>query len=57
MVARVDRVRCVGCGVCVVACPEGALALVRRPDEEILPPPETYAEWAEERLAARASAA
>lgn len=53
MVARVDVVRCVGCGVCVLTCPESALALVRRPEEEVLPPPETYADWERERLAAR----
>jgi ferredoxin len=43
----------VGCGVCVSACPDEALSLVRRPDEEILPPPATEADWRTERAAAR----
>jgi hypothetical protein len=31
--------------VCVPACPEDALTLVRRPEDEILPVPETEADW------------
>lgn len=53
VVAQVDARRCVGCGVCVIACPEEALALVRRPEEEVLPPPDTYADWGQQRLAFR----
>jgi len=49
-VVRVDPQKCVGCGVCASSCPEGALALVLRPQEELLPPPLTVAEW----MAARA---
>jgi heterodisulfide reductase subunit A-like polyferredoxin len=52
MVAHVDEARCVGCGACVVVCPEHALALVRRPDDEVLPPPANEQEW----MAARAEA-
>ncbi len=52
-VVRVDAVRCVGCGVCVPVCPENALALVRRPEEEVLPPPVTDADWRAARAAAR----
>jgi ferredoxin len=51
--ARVDARRCVGCGACVLVCPEEALALVRRPADEVLPPPETQADWERTRLAAR----
>lgn len=51
--AQVDEVRCVGCGVCVLSCPEGALSLIRRPAEEVLPPPVTEADWQAERAAAR----
>ena len=37
----VDRVRCVGCGLCVVNCPEAAISLARRPESEIKPIPVT----------------
>ena len=52
-VAHVDTIRCVGCGVCVLVCPEKALSLVRRPPEEVLPPPATESAWLSERAAAR----
>jgi electron transport complex protein RnfB len=52
-IVSVDRIRCVGCGLCVSACPDEALSLVRRPDEEILTPPVTEADWRAERAAAR----
>src|SRR5574340_973440 len=50
----VDRDRCVGCGVCVLTCEADALVLVRRPEEEIKPVPQTRLEWAAQRAAARA---
>lgn len=52
-VAHVDAQRCVGCGVCVPACPSEALGMVRRPAEQVLPIPETLADWGEQRHAAR----
>lgn len=52
-VVHVSETRCVGCGVCVSFCPEGALSLVRRPVEEIMPPPVTEVDWRVERAAAR----
>jgi ferredoxin len=52
--ARVDRDRCVGCGVCVLACADEALVLVRRPEDEIKPVPQTRADWGMQRSAARA---
>jgi electron transport complex protein RnfB len=51
-VAQVNYLKCVGCGVCVVKCPEEALLLVRRPEDEVKPPPETGDDW----LVARATA-
>jgi ferredoxin len=51
--ARVDRDRCVGCGVCVLTCAAEALVLVRRPAEEVKPIPLTRADWTQQRLAAR----
>ena len=45
----VDAIKCTGCGVCIPACPTEALSLVRRPEHEIKPVPETHAHWANER--------
>jgi len=52
-VLQINSLRCVGCGVCVASCPSEALALVRRPEEEILPIPETLADWGAQRASAR----
>jgi Fe-S-cluster-containing hydrogenase component 2 len=32
--------RCIGCGLCVSACPEEAISMVAKPDN--VPPPETF---------------
>jgi ferredoxin len=53
LLMNVDRLRCVGCGVCVPACPEDAMSLVRRPEEEIIPPPVTEQDWLKERAESR----
>ncbi|MBI4730790.1 MAG: 4Fe-4S binding protein [Chloroflexi bacterium] len=53
IVVQVNSARCVGCGVCVPACPSEALVLVRRPEDEILPIPETLADWGNKRASAR----
>lgn len=53
LLATVNTVRCTGCGVCVITCSTGALGLVRRPDEEIKPIPQTYADWGMLRSAER----
>lgn len=53
MLATVNAVRCTGCGVCVIHCSTDALGLVRRPEEEIKPVPQTYADWGEWRVAER----
>ncbi|HSQ39748.1 MAG TPA: 4Fe-4S dicluster domain-containing protein [Anaerolineales bacterium] len=51
--AIVNTVRCTGCGVCVITCSAGALGLVRRPEEEVKPVPQTYADWGAQRSAER----
>jgi electron transport complex protein RnfB len=52
-VVRVDPTGCVGCGLCVPTCPEKALTLLRRPDDQVVVPPETEKEWLDQRAAAR----
>jgi electron transport complex protein RnfB len=53
ILVRVNSSRCVGCGVCVPACPSSALALVRRPEAEIMPIPATMEDWKHQRISAR----
>lgn len=52
-VSVVDRERCIGCGLCVTGCPDGVPKLVRKPDAEMIHPPENYAAWEHERLVNR----
>jgi ferredoxin len=52
-VIQVNDPRCVGCGVCVPVCPENALELIRRPAEQVKPPPATESDWQADRSAAR----
>ena len=49
----IDQDRCVGCGLCASTCPEGALSLVRRPADEVTPPPDTEMAWMEARASMR----
>ena len=53
LLATVETVRCTGCGVCVITCSTGALGLVRRPENEVKPVPQTLAEWGALRIAER----
>jgi Pyruvate/2-oxoacid:ferredoxin oxidoreductase delta subunit len=53
LLVEVNQVSCVGCGVCVPACPEDALRLVRRPAEDVPVTPLTEQEWLAERAKAR----
>jgi ferredoxin len=52
-VAVIDLSKCIGCGLCVTGCPTEAAKLNRRPDAEIITPPENYKTWEKERLRSR----
>lgn len=47
---RVVREACIGCGLCVTGCPHDAVHLQRKPDTDIIEPPEDFARWEQERL-------
>ena len=51
--AKIDPNHCVGCGVCVVVCTEGALSLIRRPENEVETPPANEQSWRVERMKER----
>lgn len=46
----VDRSRCIGCGLCVTGCPNDVARLERKPEAEVVHPPQSYAEWEHQRL-------
>jgi Fe-S-cluster-containing hydrogenase component 2 len=41
--------KCIGCGLCVTTCPNDAIKLVRRPEDQIETPPEDETDWFEVR--------
>jgi Fe-S-cluster-containing dehydrogenase component len=43
-VVEINLARCIGCGLCVTACPEEALRLVLKPEAERRTPPATTLE-------------
>jgi len=49
-VSVVDKKKCIGCGLCVTGCPNNAAQLKRKPDDQIVSPPQDFATWENERL-------
>ncbi|MBN2619557.1 4Fe-4S binding protein [candidate division WOR-3 bacterium] len=37
--------RCIGCGLCITGCPSEAIELIKRPDAELVHPPEDFEAW------------
>jgi len=52
-ISVVDRARCIGCGLCVTGCPIKIARLEKKADEEIVNPPENFADWEHKRLVNR----
>jgi len=52
-IVQVNSLRCVGCGVCVIHCPNEALGMELRPEEDVVPPPETLKDWGVKRAVDR----
>lgn len=46
---RIVRDRCIGCGLCISACPAEAVRLIHKSREKVAPPPLTEDDWFEER--------
>lgn len=49
-VSVVNKQKCIGCGLCATGCPNNAAQLKRKPQSEIINPPENFAKWEHERL-------
>ncbi len=46
----VDQSKCIGCGVCVIGCPEDAIEMQPVSEEEWFHVPSSFMEWEEQRL-------
>ncbi len=42
--AKVNKDRCIGCGLCVTTCPSEAIELVLKPENNLKTPPVTSSE-------------
>jgi len=52
-ICRVNKTNCFGCGLCVSTCSANAIYLIKKPAEEIEPPPKSETEWQIKRTEAR----
>lgn len=43
-IAEINYDRCIGCGLCISSCPEDALSLIAKPEQEHAAPTETLHE-------------
>jgi ferredoxin len=50
---RIIKDKCIGCGLCVTTCPTDAIQLLRKQQEEIVPPVKDEEVWFEERARQR----
>ncbi|MCF8070191.1 MAG: 4Fe-4S binding protein [Desulfobacterales bacterium] len=50
-VPLVDLKKCIGCGLCVSGCPVEAVKLIRKPEDDIIHPPEDFKNWESARKA------
>ncbi|MFQ5979275.1 MAG: DUF362 domain-containing protein [Candidatus Heimdallarchaeota archaeon] len=58
-ISTIDLDRCIGCGLCVTTCPEGALSLQRKAENDLVTPPtnvyELYMKIGTERMQRQSS--
>ena len=52
-ISVVDRVKCIGCGLCVTGCPANVARLERKAEQDIVNPPRNFAAWEHDRLVNR----
>jgi Fe-S-cluster-containing hydrogenase component 2 len=55
-VFRVDSRRCIGCGLCLSACPPEAIRMVPKQPEDLAPSPKDEVQWVEMQQRSRSTA-